>query len=165
MVGKYDFLKVVKIPCPKNQFLVTLRSFFSTYKFFPGRGWYFPVSTLKQEYFIAKMSSLAGLKKVIQFSAKVSILAIFDYLGPPSKSIFSTYRRNFKKSLVSFLGDVVRNIVLKFGLSISAGLRGGFSRFASRHFLKSVILASCNFVGRPFLACCACSIVIFHFSQ
>ena len=65
------------------------------------------------------------LKKVIQFSAKVPILAIFDYLGPHSKSIFSTYRQNFKKSLVCFLGDVVRNFVLNFELSISAGLRGG----------------------------------------
>ena len=72
------------------------------------------------------MSSLAGLKKkVIQFSAKVPILAIFDYLGPPSKSIFSTYRQNFEKSSVSFLEEVVMNIVLNFELSISAGLRGG----------------------------------------
>ena len=72
------------------------------------------------------MSSLAGLKKkVIQFSAKVPILAIFDYLGPLSKSIFSTYRQNFEKSLVSFLGEVVRNIVLNFQLSIFKKVRGG----------------------------------------
>ena len=63
MVEKCNFLKVVKIPCPKNRFLVTLRSFFSKHRFFPGRGWYFPVSTFKSEYFKAKMSSLAGLKK------------------------------------------------------------------------------------------------------
>ena len=72
------------------------------------------------------MSSLAGLKKkVIQFSAKVPILAIFDYLGPPSKPIFSTYRHNFKKSSVSFLGEVVRNIVLNFQLSIFKKVRRG----------------------------------------
>ena len=63
MVEKCDFLEVIKIPYPKNRFLVTLRSFFSTYKFFSGRGWYFPVSTFKEEYFNEKMSSLAGLKK------------------------------------------------------------------------------------------------------
>ena len=32
-------------------------------KFFPGQGWLFPVSTFKDEYFIGKISSLAGLKK------------------------------------------------------------------------------------------------------
>ena len=125
MVEKCYFRRVVKIPCSKNRFLVTLRSFFSAYNFFPGRGWYFPVSTFKQEYFSEKMSSLAGLKKNIQFSARVPILAIFDYLGPHSKSIFSTYRQNFKKSLVSFLEKVVRNILLSFELSISSGLRWG----------------------------------------
>ena len=70
------------------------------------------------------MSSLDGLKKVIQFSAKVLILAIFGYLGPPSKSILSTYRQIFKKSSVSFLGDVVGNIVVNLETSISDGLRG-----------------------------------------
>ena len=148
----------------QNRFLVTLRSFFSTYKFFLGRGWFFPVSTFKEEYFNEKMSSLAGLKKVIQFYAKVPILAIFDYLGPPSKSIFSTYRQNFEKSSVCFLGGIVRNIVLNFQLSIFKKVRGG-SRFASRHFPKSVILASRNIVGRPFVACYACSIGILHSSQ
>ena len=64
MVEKYVFLKVVKIPCPKIRFLVILRSFFYTYKFFPGRGWLFPVITFKEEYFNEIMSSLAGLKKI-----------------------------------------------------------------------------------------------------
>ena len=89
MVEKCDFLQVVKIQ--KNRILVNLRSFFSTFEIFPGRRWLFPVSTFKQEYFDEKMSSLTGLKKnVTQFPAKVPILAIFDYPGPPSKSIFST---------------------------------------------------------------------------
>ena len=111
------------------------------------------------------MSSLAGLKKVIQFSAKKPILTSLDYLGPHSKVIFSTHRQNFEKSSVIFQGEVVGKIVLSFGLPISAGLRGGASRFASRHFPKSVILASCNFVGRPFVACYACSIVTLQSSQ
>ena len=38
---KCDFQKVVKISNPGNRFLVILRSFFSTLKFFPGRGGYF----------------------------------------------------------------------------------------------------------------------------
>ena len=72
------------------------------------------------------MSSLAGLKKkVFQFSVKVPILAIFDYLGPPSKSIFSTWGKNFKKSLESLLEEVVRNIMLNFQLSIFEKVRGG----------------------------------------
>ena len=63
MVEKYDFVKVVKIPSPKKPFLVNLRSFFSTYKPFPRRGWLVSVSTLKEVYFDEKMSSLVGLKK------------------------------------------------------------------------------------------------------
>ena len=115
---------------------------------------------IEEKFFNETMSSLAGLKKIIQFLAKVPILAIFGYLGPRSKSILSTYKQNFEKSLVNFLGEVVKNLVLNFELSIFAGLWGG-SPFASRHFPKSVILASCNFMGRAFVACYACSIVFF----
>ena len=115
--------------------------------------------------FKVMMSSLAGLKKkVIQFSAKLPILAIFRYLGPSSKSSFSTYRQKFEKTMVHFLEEVVRNFLLNFELCIFSGL-GGASRFASRHFPKPVILASCNFVGRPLVAYCACSIVILHSCQ
>ena len=142
MVEKCDFLKVVKIPYPKIRFLVILRSFFSTYKIFRGRGWYLPVSAFQEEFF-SKQDELSSWsqQKGIRFSAKVPILAILGYLGPPSKSIFSTYRQNFKKSLEYLLGEVVGNIVLNFQLSIFKKVRGG-SRFASRHFPKSVILAS-----------------------
>ena len=60
---KCDFLKVVKIPNPKIRFLINLGSFFSTYKFFPGRGWLIPVIQFEQNYFNEKVSSLASLKK------------------------------------------------------------------------------------------------------
>ena len=91
MVEKSDFLQAVKFPSPKNRMLVTLMSFLPTYNFFSGCAWLFPVSTFSGEYFNEKMSSLAGFKKkVIQFPAKVPILANFDYLSPPSKSNFST---------------------------------------------------------------------------
>ena len=67
--------------------------------------WFIPGSTFNEEYFNEKMSSLAGLnKKVIHFSTKVTFLAIFDYLGSHSNSIFSTYRQKFEKSSVNFLG-------------------------------------------------------------
>ena len=125
MIIKYDFLKVVKIPYPKNRFLVTLRPFFSTYIFFSGRGWFFPVIILKLKYFNEKLSSLAGLKKSCSLFRKRTDFDHFDYLGPLSKSIFSTYRQIYKKISVSFLRKVVRNIVVIFGLSISAGLWGG----------------------------------------
>ena len=75
---------VVKFPFPENRFLFTLMSF-TTYKFFPGPGWLFPVSTFKEKYFNEKMRCLAGLNTVFQFLAKVPILAVFDYLGPNSK--------------------------------------------------------------------------------
>ena len=45
-------------------------------------------------------------KKVIQFSAKVPSLTIFDYLGPHSKSIFSTYSQNFEKFWARMLGTL-----------------------------------------------------------
>ena len=93
--------------------------------------------------------SSCSQKKGIQFSAKVLILAIFDYLGPPSKSISSTYRQNLKKSLVSFLGEVVRNFVLNFGLSLSAGLREG------QPFCKSIFSKIRDF---SLLQCCGAAI-------
>ena len=67
---KCNFLEAVKIPYPKNRFLVILRSLLSTDKFFPGQGWLFPVSTSKENYFNEKMSSLAGLKKSFSISYK-----------------------------------------------------------------------------------------------
>ena len=140
--------------------------FSSTYNFFQGGVLFSCYST--QEQLILRKDELCSWsqKKVIQFSAKVLILAIFDHLGPPSKSIFSTYKQNFKKSLVGFLGKIVRNIEKFFELPIFKRLRrGGASRFASRLFPKSVTLASCKFVERPIIACYAYSIVIFHFSQ
>ena len=63
MVEKCDFLKMVKIPCPKGRFLVILRSFFSTCKLLPGRGWLFSFSKFEEKFFKEKMSFLAGLKK------------------------------------------------------------------------------------------------------
>ena len=90
--------------------------------------------------------------------------AKFDYLGPASKSIFSTHNQN-QESRDEFPGVGIENIVLSFEPSMFSGLRGDTSRFASRHFPKSEILASCNFVGRPFAACYACSIVVFHSYQ
>ena len=74
------------------------------------------------------MSTLAGLRKEInQLHAKVPILVIFisDWLGPPSKSIFSTYRKNFMKPLKISLAEIVRNIVSNFEPPIISSLRGG----------------------------------------
>ena len=58
---------------------------------------------------------------------------------------------------------VDKNLVLNFEFSVFKKVRGA-SPFASRHFPKSVILASCNFVGWPFVASYACSIVILQSS-
>ena len=69
----------------------------------PGRACFFLLEISKR-YFDDNMSSLAREKKVIQFSAKVPILAIFDYQGLHLKSIFSTYGKNFEKSLEYLLG-------------------------------------------------------------
>ena len=52
------------------------------------------------------------------------------------------------------------NIMLSFETSIFKTVRGVI-RLAIQLFAKPVILSSCNFVGRPFVACFACSNVIF----
>ena len=134
----------------------------STYKLEPPRrGGYFLLVHSKGSFWTKKTSSLSGLKKkLFNFPQKYRFwpfLATWVHL-------FSTCGKYFKKSLENLLQEVVRNIVLSFEPSICSGLRGG-SRFASRHFPKSVILASCNFVGRPFVACYACSFDIFHSLQ
>ena len=101
---------------------------------------------------------MSSLSKVIQFLAEVPILANFVYLGVHLMSVFSTYRQNFEKSSVNLSEKVVGNIVLKFEPSVLKKLRGA-SCFASQLFPKSMILASCEFVGWPFVACYASTIV------
>ena len=62
---KKQFSESSQTSISKKSILVILRSFFSMYKFFPARGWLLPVSMFQEEYFNGKMSSLAGLKKII----------------------------------------------------------------------------------------------------
>ena len=69
-VRKCDFLQVIKIPYLKNRFLVNLEQYSQRIKFFPGRGWFFPVSKIKEEHFKEKMSSPAGLEKSYSNSRK-----------------------------------------------------------------------------------------------
>ena len=98
MVEKCDFLKVVKIPHPKNRFLVNLGSFFSTYKFFPGRGWSFSVRTFKEWYFNEKMSSLAGLKKKLFNFRKSTDFDHFWLPGSTFKVDFLNVQAKFSKN-------------------------------------------------------------------
>ena len=61
----FAFLKLVQFPYPRNQFFVIMKSFFSTYKIFPGRGCLVPVSKIEDECFREKMDTLAGLNKKV----------------------------------------------------------------------------------------------------
>ena len=117
MVENCDFLKVFKNPYPKNQFLFTMRLFFSTYKIFSGRGWFFLVSIFKGKYFNEKMSSLVGLKKSYSISRKSTAFGHFWLPRSTFEVDFLNVQGKIQKSLVSFLEKVVRNIVLKFELS------------------------------------------------
>ena len=110
MIEKCEFLKVVKIPCSKNRFLVTLVSFLSTCNFLPGRGWLSPVSTVQKEFFNEKKSSLACLKKSYSLFRKSTDFGHFYYLGPPSKSNISMYKQKLEKSSVSFQGNLLRTL-------------------------------------------------------
>ena len=164
-VEKCDFLEVVKIPHPKNRFLVILRSFLSTYKFFPGRRWLIPVSTFKEEYFDEKMTSLAGLEKSYPTICKNTDFDHFCLLGSTFKVDFLNVREKLQKFLWKFVREGCYKHYVDFWALYLFWSAWGGSRFESRHFPQSVILASCSFLGRPFVACYACSIVIFHSSQ
>ena len=72
--------------------------------------------------------------------------------------------QNFKNPWSVLLGKVVRYILSHFERSIFKKVQGRVgSRFGSRHFPKIVISASCKLVGRPVVACYACSIVVLNF--
>ena len=62
------------------------------------------------------MSSLAGLKKSYSILAKVPILAIFAYLGPPLKSIFYflSVREKFQKIFGTFVRGGCEEQYVKF---------------------------------------------------
>ena len=102
MVKKYDFLKVVQIPYPKNRFLVILRSFFSTYNLFSGRGGIFLFFTFTVEFFNEKLSSLAGLKKSCSIFRKSTDFAQFWLPGSTIKVDFINVQANFQKILLQF---------------------------------------------------------------
>ena len=104
VVEKCDFLQVIKIPYPKTRFLVNLRSFFSTYDFFPGRWWFFPVIAFKGESFNEKMSSLAGLKKSNSISRKRTDFGHFWLPRSTFKVDFLSVQAKFRKIFGQFPG-------------------------------------------------------------
>ena len=59
------------------------------------------------------------------------------------------------------MGKVVRNILFIFQLTIFKKVRGA-SHSGNRLFPNSGLLESCNFMGRPYVACNASSIAYFH---
>ena len=151
VVGKFNSLQVVKTPKPKTPFLVNLRSFFSTL-FFRWAGVVFSCYYKCRENFVSTKRTLqAGLKKTLfNFLQKPRFLAVFGYLGHPSKSIFRKSSVIFRRGCQE---EYVKSWALfLFGLRRGEGEVGVYSPFASRHLSKSVNLASCNFVWRPFSA-------------
>ena len=104
MVKKCDFLKAVKIPYPKNRFLVNLKSFFSTYNIFPGRGWFFTVSNFKERCFKEKISSLAGLKKCYSVFRKSTDFGHFRLPMSKFKVDFLKLEAKVQKILKQFPG-------------------------------------------------------------
>ena len=165
MVEKCIFLKVVKIPYPKNQFLVILRSISQRNNFSQGVGGYFLLLHSKRTFFNEKMSSLAGLKKkLFDFPQRYRFwpfLTTWVHIqGRFSQRTGKNSQNSSSISCRRFSGTLCQ--IFSFLSSKRCGGTGG--RFASRHFPKSVFLASCSFLARPFVACYACSIIIFLFS-
>ena len=97
-----DFLQVIRIPNPKIQFSVNLKSFFSTYKFLPEKGWLFPVSTFKEKYFTEKIGSLAGFKEVYSISRKSTDFGQFWLQRSTFKVNFLNVQAKFRKKFCQF---------------------------------------------------------------
>ena len=100
MVEKCDFLQVVKIPYPKNQFLVILRSFFSTHIFSQGGNGFFLLVHSKGS--VLKMSSLAGLKKSYSISRKSTDFGHSWQLKSTIKVNFLNLQTKFQKTCGQF---------------------------------------------------------------
>ena len=131
------------------------------YNFFPGRGWLIPVSTFKKAYFKENMSSPAGLKKSYSISRKSIDFGHFWLLSSTFKVDFLKVQEKIREIVGQFPGRGFKEHCVKFWASYLQKVAGATgSRFA-----KSVILASCNVMGRPFVACYARSIVYFHSSH
>ena len=94
-------------------------------------------------------------QEVYHFFVKVPCFTNFYYLGPASKSVFSTHRKKIKKSLVSFVEKGVWNL-LSFLSFLSFLACGGNICFANLFFRTSVFLASCKLVACLFIAAYAC---------
>ena len=101
---KMQFSESSQNSISEKSILVNLRSFFSTYKNFPGREWLFPVIKLKEEYFYERTSSLAGLKKRYSIFRKSTD---FGHFSPPRSTFkvdFPNVQAKFRKILAQFPG-------------------------------------------------------------
>ena len=125
--------------------------------FFRAQGSLFPVRTIAEEHFNEKMSSLAGLKKSYPIFRKSTDFGHFGLPRSTFKVDFLNVKAKVRKILGQFCGKSCWKNCVKSGAFYLFWPAGGSSRFASRPFPKSVILARCNFVARPFIACYACS--------
>ena len=77
-VGKMRFSASSQNSISEKSFSLSLWGhFFSTYTIFPGRGWSFLVTKVKEQYFNEKMSSLVGFNKIYSNSSKSSDFAHF----------------------------------------------------------------------------------------
>ena len=132
--------------------------------FFSTVWWLFPVSTFKAWYFNERMSSVADLKKSFSISRKSTDVGHFWLPRSTFKVDFRHVQAKVRKIHSQFPRRGFFGILCQILSFLSIVACGGGSRFVSRRFPKSVILASSNFVGRPFVACYACSIVYFHSS-
>ena len=100
-----NYLQVVKIQFSENWFSISLRSFFSTYKFFLDQEWLFRVRTFTKKYFNEKMSSLTGLKKSFLLSRKSNDFGHFWIPRSTFKIDFLNVGEKFRKILGSFVKE------------------------------------------------------------
>ena len=105
VVEKCDFLKVVKIPYPKNRFLVILRSFSQRIIFSQSAGGgSIRVTMFKEVSFIEKKSSLVGLKKSDSIFCKSADFGPSRLPRSTFKVVFLNVQAKFQKIFGQFPG-------------------------------------------------------------
>ena len=108
------------------------------------------------------MSCVAGLNKSCSVFRKSTDFCHFLLPRSVFKVNFLNLRPKFWKILDGFPEGGCQKHCAKFW-TFFIEVRGGTSRFASRRFPETVIVASCNLAGRPFVACHIFCIVFFSF--
>ena len=118
-----------------------------------GGGLYFLLLHSKRNILTKKWTLYLVSTKISPISRKRNLfLVLSDFLGPASKSVFLIYRQKNEKMLSQFPGGGCWDHRVRLWDFDFWPAWGGVSRFASQFSEKTVVLVSCNSIGRHFVA-------------